>query len=132
MVLSDILFSFILSLIIAIVFAVGFKNKGPWGTIWAFFLLIFLAVWAASIWVSPVGPLLMGYSIIPVAIVGVVFALIVVASAPPDSIQTMRENKALDISMGEKPALNSYSVYFWLVMAILVLIIVFGYFIQFR
>jgi ABC-type branched-subunit amino acid transport system permease subunit len=132
MVLSDIIFSLVLSLIIAIVFALGFKHRGPWGTILAFFLLIFLAVWAASIWVSPVGPLLMGYSIIPVAIVGIVFALIVVAASHPDNLQTMKTNKVPDASADEKPSFNTYSVYFWLVMTVLVLVIVFGYFIQYR
>jgi ABC-type branched-subunit amino acid transport system permease subunit len=132
MFLSDLIFSFVLSLVIAVVFAIGFKNKGPWGTIWAFFLLIFLAVWAASIWVSPVGPLLMGYSIIPVAIVGVVFALIVVAASSPDNLQTMRTDKISDISSADKPAFSTYSVYFWLLMTTLVLVIVFGYFVQYR
>ncbi len=129
---TDIIFSIVLSLIITFVFAVGFKNKGPWGAIWAFFLLIFLAVWAGSIWVNPAGVEVWGYPIIPVAIIGVVCALIISATAPPDSRETIRHHEELGTNPKKGLSMNSFSVYFWLVMVTLVLIIVFGYYVGMR
>lgn len=123
----DVAFSIVIALLITFVFAVAFKSKGPWGSVWAFFLIIFLAVWAASIWVSPAGPLLFGYSLIPIGIVGVIFALIIASAAPPDSRESIRYKKDGPDLPG-KSFISGFSIYFWLVLLILSIIIIFGYF----
>lgn len=126
----NILFSIIIAIIVTGVFAIGFKNKGPWGAISSFFLIIFLAVWAASLWLTPGGSLSWGYALIPVAIVGVVFALIISASSPPGNRKTIRFTRKAEAGLREKegPETNPYGLYFWLVAVALVIIIAFGYF----
>lgn len=122
----DVLFAMTIALMITIVFAVAFKTRGPWGSVWAFFLIIFLAVWAASLWVNPAGPEVFGYSLIPIALVGVIFALIIASSVSTGS-QAEIKSPSSDPSL-RKSNFSGFSVYFWLTLLMLSIIIIFGYY----
>ncbi|MGK7395772.1 MAG: hypothetical protein ACNS62_14425 [Candidatus Cyclobacteriaceae bacterium M3_2C_046] len=125
----EILLALIIAIIITVIFVIGFKNRGPWGSIWAFFLIIFLAIWAASLWVSPRGPFLYGVAWMPIAFVGVVFALIISAAAPPSNRETIQHNRKIDPELKQKTTINTFSLFFWLLLVILVVAVVFGYYI---
>jgi len=124
----EIIFSLIIALIITVVFALGFKNKGPWGTIWAFFLIIFLAVWAASLWLTPRGPFAIGVAWIPIAFFGIIMALIVSAAVPPSNRETVQYNHKMDPEAKKAGKFSTFNTYFWLLMVLLVIAVVFGYY----
>lgn len=125
---AEVIFSLIIAIIITVVFALGFKNKGPWGTIWAFFLIIFLAVWAASLWLTPRGPFVIGVAWIPIAFFGILIALIVSAAVPPSNRETIQHNRKMNPEIKESGKFSTFNAYFWLLMVLLVIAVVFGYY----
>ena len=127
---AEVIFSLLIALVITAVFALGFNNKGPWGTIWAFFLIIFLAVWAATLWFTPHGPFVWGIAWIPVTIVGIVIALIISSAVPPSNRETIQHKRKLDPEVKQKGKVSTYSVYFWMVLLLLVIAIIVGYYIS--
>jgi hypothetical protein len=128
MTIVEVLLYTFLALIITAVFALGFKYRGPWGRIWAFFLIIFLVIWAAGLWIRPAGLVSFGVAWVPLFFVGVIFALIVSAAAPPSNRKTIQDSRKVDPEAGQKPSVVAFSIYFWMVMLILVVAIVVGYF----
>ena len=87
---------------ITVVFAYVFKRTGPWSNIGIFFLLIFLAIWAAHLWIEPFGPVLLGVYLLPAIVVGVIFALLLAAAEmPPEDSQT-KEEAMLEADVEEK------------------------------
>jgi len=116
-----------LAVLITAVFAIVFKQRGPWGSLWAFFLIIFLAIWAAGLWVRPYGIETFGITWVPVAFFGVLFALVVSAAAPPSNRRTMQKEEKIDPEAKNKPALVAFSAYFWLLMVVLAIAIILGY-----
>ena len=61
------------ALIVAIIFAFGFKGKrSPWNRLWAFFLLIFFTIWGLFVWLKPAGISTMNAAWVPSIFLGIV------------------------------------------------------------
>lgn len=121
----EILFSFIIALFLTMFFAYGFKNNGPWGNIWSFFIILFLGIWASSFYLLPVGPLFHGIDWIPLFFIGLFFALLLASVMPSDVQRKNRRHK--DVEPGGPPAMVAIGGFFWILIILLVLLIVWGY-----
>ena len=120
-----ILASFIISLIVAlaytIVFVAGFQRKGPWASVVAFFMVVFLSTWAGGIWIAPVGSDIRSVSWLPFAVVGLVTSLILAASVP-SWFSTIRTQVGLQPER-RKPPVALLSSYFWLALIVMIVTI---------
>lgn len=75
---AALLISFLLTLISVFLL----RKKGPWGSAWTLFLVVFLALWAISIYLAPVGPIYYGVAWAPLMIAGILLTLLLVATMP--------------------------------------------------
>ncbi len=121
----DILFALAVALLLTALFDRGFRNRGPWTSLWVFFLLIFLASWAGGLWVTPVGPPLFGIYWLPFVFVGIIFALLIAAAAPARPPRSRAE--AIERARAQEEVSEALSVFFWVWIIGLLLVIVLAY-----
>ena len=125
MVITDIIFSLLIAIVVTSLFVwLKFrKERRIWEKrIWPFFLAIFLATWATSIWITPSGLVAAQYAWIPMFVAGIILAVIVTTFLPAESEK--------DLDKEEKPAesnLKSTNIWFWVLILILIIPIVLGY-----
>jgi len=82
MFITGFLMAFLLAIILTLLLAVGFRGQA-WGAGLAFFFLIlFLATWAGGLWLTPVGPLMMGVPWMSFLLVALIVGLILAATTP--------------------------------------------------
>ena len=113
----------LVALLFTIIFSYGFRNRGPWGNVWTFFLILFLAVWAASFWIEPVGPYWGDITWIPLIFLGLIIALILAAATPSERpVSAAEEEKAGP----PEPAVAIVGVFFWLLLVVFVAAIIIG------
>ncbi|MGK7397428.1 MAG: hypothetical protein ACNS62_22820 [Candidatus Cyclobacteriaceae bacterium M3_2C_046] len=120
----------IIAVIIGLIFSFIFSIRGPWGSFWTFFIIILLGVWAADLWLTPVGPVLWNVAWIPLFFVGVVLALLLAASdtrAAPRG-KTKAETEA-DVTQGDPDAAAKITAVFWIIMLFLLVAVVIGLFV---
>ncbi|MBD3182452.1 hypothetical protein GF312_09185 [Candidatus Poribacteria bacterium] len=86
-----ILTAIIVGVLVTVIFAVIFHRKGPWQNVGIFFLIIFLGVWAASLWIVPVGPNIMGIYWVPVLLTGLILGLLMIAATPQTRVSEVQE-----------------------------------------
>jgi hypothetical protein len=129
--LTEIFIIIIIALFITTVFSLVFKNKGPWGTFGVFFAIIFLASWAARLWIAPLGPAIMGVAWVPVFVVGLVFAIILAAAiTPPKNPRKEIIDKQVGATTDEDKTAVAFGAFFWLLIIILAVSVIIGYGIQ--
>lgn len=115
--------------LLTILFSVLLRNKGPWGGLWVVFIIIFLASWAANLWISPIGPQVAGVSFVPLIIVGLIIAVILAAVSRP---VTRNKSPKIEAEQQEPPkeAVNAVTVgvFYWVLLVILIFTIIGGYY----
>lgn len=126
--LIELLFALLAALLVTAVFAVGFRRTGPWTPLWSYFLVIFMAVWAAALWLRPAGPALWGVYWVPLLFMALVVALVLAAAEP-------RVPPAPEIrpAAPEEPVRATGAVlgmFFWFLLAALLLAILAGYYLR--
>lgn len=126
MVLFDLLFAAVIALLLALIFAVGFRREGFGAPLWIFFLLLFLLIWAGGIWVTPIGPPLWGVPWLSFLLIGIIFALLLTAFLPPARRPRSR-GEAIEQARSQKNAAWVVGVFFWLLILALVIAIIVGY-----
>jgi hypothetical protein len=120
-------FALFIAILLSAIFAVGFRRKGPWESLVLFFLLLFLISWAGGVWLAPMGPPLWGGYWLPFLLVGVIMALLLAALAPPpreSSVELVEEGKE---TAERRAVLTGLGVFFWILVAALVVAIVIRY-----
>ncbi|MGZ3900630.1 MAG: hypothetical protein ACXVNM_04385 [Bacteroidia bacterium] len=120
----EIVAAFLMALIITVFFSGVLKHSGPWDAIWLVFITIFLASWAGYLWINPFGPMVMGVSIMPIFVVGLIFAFILAAVTVPKRRVVKDLEIKEDIPSDTKVAIG---IFFWIVLILLVVAIVTGY-----
>lgn len=143
MILEPIISAIVLALLITIIFSTLFKNKnnGGWG-IGLFFLILFLVMWAGGLWLNPVAPYVWGVSWVPILFIGLIAALLLsvternpkkenskTESNPPNP-RDGEERHVVTVSEGQHRDAIAISLFFWALMAVLILAIIAGYFIH--
>ena len=117
-----------LALFLTAMFSYGFRMRGPWGSFWSFFAIIFLVVWASDVWVTLFGPYWNEVYWFPPLVVGVLVALLMASvtprTKPPQGTKTHPpatrfESEAVAVTVGS---------IFWLLLVLLILSIVIGLF----
>ena len=130
MVFTNIIFSFLIALIITSLFVwIKYrKERRIWEKrIWPLFVVIFLATWATSIWVTPTGLVAAQYAWVPMLVAGIILAIVVGTFLPSESEK--------DIDKEERPQqiknnVKSTNIWFWVLVIILIIPIVLGYFLN--
>lgn len=105
-------------------FVLSLFSKRPLRSFTLFFLLLFLISWSGQLWISPVGPVIWGITWVPLLMVAVFFSLLVFALLP--AIPAPKESRA-DVKAGEGP-LIVFGVFFWIILILLTISIVLGYY----
>lgn len=116
-------FAVVIALIFTAIFFYGFRNRGPWGTFWSFFLIMFLVVWSAAIWFTDIGPVWMDVAWAPIFFTGLILAIILASATPPDRPRRM------DVQQNTPPGntgSGALSVFFWITVIVLGIVIVMG------
>jgi small-conductance mechanosensitive channel len=120
----EIVAALVMALVITIFFSAVLRHKGPWGAVWLVFVTIFLASWAGYLWINPFGPMVLGVSIAPIFVVGLIFAFILAAVSVP---QPRFKRKTPETEEADS-ATVAIGIFFWIVLIILIVAIAAGYY----
>ena len=101
------------------------------GIVWLF-LMIFLAVWAGGVWLRPFGPTVWGIHWMVFLLVGLIIVLFLIILIPRkaprgrletlDMLESIEKEKQL-----EKVAYITLSIFFWILLSLLVIAILLRY-----
>ena len=114
-----------LILTISSVFFLG--KRGPWGSIWTFFLVLFLTLWTVSIYVAPIGPVYWGIAWIPLVLAGLIITALLIAAMP--NVDTAYSEPEVDVSgTREKTdeSMRGAGKFFWVLIVLFVIAIMIG------
>lgn len=127
MVFVDLMFAFVLALLLALLLVGLFGWRHPrhpgarTATVFLFFLLL-AAVWAGGVWSAPYGPVIWGGYWLPFLIVGLFLALIILAVAeaaiPPRArrpVEPPPEGEPADVGAATGIA-AVFGLFFWLLL----------------
>jgi len=112
------LFALLVSVLLTAIFLFGLGRKESWRRFLTFFLPVFLAAWAGGLWVTPVGPSAWGVYWVPFLFAGLMFALLLAATAPSRSPRSLRE--AAEQASQEEQVERAVGWLFWVLVAALV------------
>lgn len=117
----------LVALILAVVCVFFLGQRGPWGSLWTFFLVLFLALSMVSIYAAPIGPVYWGVAWIPITVAGIIMTILLI-SAMPHPRQNARTNENINTGPIEKSDLPSTPVgrLFWVLIILLVIAIIIG------
>ncbi|MDX5480900.1 MAG: hypothetical protein LPK07_04395 [Hymenobacteraceae bacterium] len=123
----------IIAFVIGALFYFIFGSRGPWGSFWTFFIVVFLGILLAYVWVRPTGPIYWGVAFFPLLFVGLLFALLLAAASPPSERfkRGPRATRPDDPTLPPKdtPPENGKSilgVFFWTVLILFIALIMAG------
>jgi hypothetical protein len=120
-------FAFLMAMLFTAIFVLGFlRGGGPWSVVVMFFLIVFLAGWAGSLWISPAGPALLGIFWVPIIAVAFVFAVLLTSliprRPPTQSVETISQ-----VKQEEQATQRVFNLFFWVLLIGLAVVIVLGY-----
>ena len=136
---GGILAAILVAILISAIFYYALKARGPWGSFWSFFLVLLLIIWAAELWVRPIGPVYWGIAWIPLFFIGLIFALLLAAIPTYDEdypdegvIEQERMANSTNINRrkeAERAAAGAAAIgwIFWVFIIILTVAIIIGY-----
>lgn len=122
---EDLLAGILIAALITAIFYYGFNVKGPWGSFWTFFILLFFMVWAASVWVRPTGPEFWGVAWFPLIFIGLLFALLLAAMPSHENRHGNRKEKSNKKDKRLKTAFVGWI--FWAFLTVLIISLILGY-----
>jgi hypothetical protein len=128
MILVESLFALAVSLFLTVVFAVIGRQAKSRRRVIVFFLLVFLSAWAGGIWITPVGPTILGVYWLSFFAVGLIFALVLEAIAAFHSRPPQQGPEELRADAKEEHELESaLNTFFWILLLTFIGAIVLGY-----
>ena len=122
MTLGNVLIAFLIAIFLTVIFVYGFGSKGSWASTLSFFLVIFLGVWASSLWIVASGPFIFNVSWIPLLYIGIIISLLLAAAIPVSRKESEDPGK-----VAEKTAYHGFNAYFWILIVALGFSILIGY-----
>ncbi len=123
----DIVIAFVVSLLMTAIFSVGFGRRGPWASVPLFLFIIFLAAWAAGVWLQPTGVVLWGTYWLPFLVVGLIMALLLALAAPAPPGRLEHQPPPQVPASGSEDVALAVEAFLWVFFAILVSAIVIHY-----
>jgi hypothetical protein len=124
-VLIDFIIAFVIATMVVLAFVLAGWRQPLRGLLWALFLILLLLIWAGGIWLQPIGPAVVGVSLLSFVVVGLLLALLFAAFVPRTRPRTRGE--ALRQVDTERAANRVVSVFFWILVAMLVAVILYRY-----
>mgnify|MGYP005748569037 CR=1 FL=1 len=121
----------LISFVIGALFYFVLKNKGPWGSFWTFFVVLFLGVFLAYVWVRPVGPLYWGVALYPLVFIALLFALLLAAASPPRNRRNSRRPLPPTPSQNQpnlKDEQAELGIFFWTALILFISLLLAGIF----
>lgn len=118
---------------ISLLFYFVLSSRGPWGPLWPFFIIIFLVVWASSLWIRPIGFVYWNIAWIPLFFVGIVIALLLSAINPSGyhyyrgTEGAVEEQDIVKPKKEDREAAKGISIMFWIFILFMVSAIIAGY-----
>ena len=127
MVYSGLFAAALVSLILTVVSVFFLKRRGPWGSIWIFFLVLFLTLGTVSVYITPIGPVYWGVAWFPITIAGILITILLIAAMPHREYrsQDVDDNIAKPVSNAELPA-TPVGRFFWVLVILFVIAIMVG------
>jgi small-conductance mechanosensitive channel len=128
MIIVELLFALAVSLFLTVVFSVIGRQAKSRRRVIVFALLVFFGAWAGGIWITPVGPTILGVYWLSFFAVGLIFALVLEAIAAfhsrparPGSSETRMDEKE------EHEIESVLGTFFWILLLAFIGAIVLGY-----
>ena len=125
MIFTYILFSILVGVLLTAIILLSLRRQRTWNEFLVFFLVIFLAAWAGGLWVIPVGPSAWGVYWVPILFAGLMFALLLAATAPPSKPRYLPEQ--VEQAREEKEIEQEIGWLFWVLIAALIATIIARY-----
>jgi hypothetical protein len=127
--ISDLLIAFGIALLLTFLFTSVLGTTGPWRGFWPFFLVVMLFAWAASVWVPPVGPALIGAYWLAPLIFALAIAFVIAAASPPSRrrVPTERDAAAPAPAPETETAVAAVGLFMWIAVLVLVSSVLIGY-----
>jgi hypothetical protein len=116
----------VISLLLSLLFVIVLSSRGPWGTFWTFFLILFLGIGAIGQWVDPVGPDVDGTRWASLLATGFILALMLAMAGTLGSRKQKRNALTGKITKDEPIANTRTKVLFWVLLAVFAFAIVIG------
>ncbi|NLP03082.1 MAG: hypothetical protein GX089_11345 [Fibrobacter sp.] len=117
---SLITFSLIAAIIFTAIYGFGF-HSGPRSALVIFFSVIFSSVWAAGLWLRPVGPMFMGVFWLPLIAVALIFSVLLAFGIGGISYKSKDPQ-----AVSPTPLV----VFFWVLAVFLIVAIITGYLVR--
>jgi Ca2+/Na+ antiporter len=119
-----VLFVFLLAGLLTIIFTLGFLRRAVWSSALAFFVIVFLAAWATSLWLGAIGPIVFGMYWVPTVFI----ALAVAAVLAWRHVQREQQRDGpLAEAREERAHELAFDVIFWVLAVGLSVAILLGY-----
>lgn len=123
---TPLLVAFLLAIILTLLLAVGFRGQS-WGAgLLFFFLILFLATWAGGLWLTPVGPIMLGVPWMSFLLVALIVGLILVSLTPDGRRRRGKPIASEKVSAQAETAI-AVDVFFWILIGGLLIAIVARY-----
>jgi hypothetical protein len=119
----------LIALILTVVSVFFLGKRGPWGSIWTFFLVLFLTLSTVAIYVAPIGPVYWGIAWIPITIAGVIITVLLIAAMPhPDNKRGLPNGDTDVTKVNSKTDFPTTPVgrFFWALIILFVIAIIVG------
>lgn len=111
---------------ITLFFSYFLKQRGPWGSFWASFVIILLSVFAADVWIGPAGPYFYDNIYwVPPLIVGLLIALLLAATTPSPQIRSEIERRKKEMNDHREIVLTT-GIFFWFLFVFMLTIVIVG------
>jgi hypothetical protein len=126
MFISELLFAVAIAFILTIIFGVIFGHRREYPGLGFFFIILLLATWAGGLWITPLGPVLWDVSWLEFLVVGVIFALLLLAVLPPER-KPRTKGEAVAQAEAESEAVIVLNIFFWVMVVALIASIIIAY-----
>lgn len=127
---SGFLAALTIALLLTVIAVFVFKRSGPWGTAWSFFLVLFLGLWALSLYVRAVGPVYWGVAWLPIVFGGIMLSILLIAVVP--DANHLRDNVIRERNTGRPTdtradlTVPKAGRFFWILILLFIIAILIG------
>jgi hypothetical protein len=122
---SGLIAAALVALILTLASAFFLGKRGPWGSIWTFFLVLFLTLTTVSIYISPIGPVYWGIAWIPITIAGMIITILLIAAMPHPGQTTTNKEASEDVIKNKRQG-SRVGSFFWLLIVLFAIAIMVG------
>ena len=113
MFIADLLIALVSGLIIVWFVSLVFDTRGPWGSLWRFYLVASLIAWAGGIWIAPFGPHWRGTGGMSILVMGIFVSLLIAAVSPRSSHSQAGTQKSFPMDINPPANVDEF---FWVLI----------------